>query len=221
MSLRNDMTLSYWNERWNDDNIGWHKTDVNPALAENIAALKNGRSTIKVFVPLCGKSVDMKWLYNNGHTIIGVEGCSKAIETFFTENNLKYERQNNLYSTSDERLKIYNMNLYDCDVKILGEMDAIWDRGSFVAINYTDRHKYVAFMRNLCNKETRYLLDTLVYDTTVYGGPPVCATRDDIQKLFSEWAHIEQVYHSDEINSKWRSKGLKSFDRYTYLLIPN
>lgn len=218
MSLRDDMTLSYWNERWNNDNIGWHKTDVNPALIQNIDALTNGKSEIIVFVPLCGKSSDIKWLYDLNHTVIGVEGSTMAIEAFFSENNLKFERNNNLYSTLDKRVKIFNMNLFDCDVKLLGKLDAIWDRGSFVAINFSERSKYVTLMRSLFNEHTRYLLDTLVYDTTVYGGPPLCVTTEDVNRLFSNWAQFDIVYQSDEMNEKWQSKGLKSFTRNTYLI---
>lgn len=42
----------------------------------------------RVFVPLCGKSLDMIWLAQQGHEVIGVELSPVAVEDFFRENGL-------------------------------------------------------------------------------------------------------------------------------------
>ncbi|CAD5115320.1 unnamed protein product [Dimorphilus gyrociliatus] len=220
-TLKDDMSLSYWTERWENGKTGWHRNDINPGLVDNVEKLLNGRSQVKIFFPLCGKSMDMKWMYDQGHTIIGVEGFSKAIEEFFKENDLEYTKEGSVYSTNDKRLIIHNRDLYDCNVELLGKVDAIWDRGSFVAINYSDRPKYISLMQSFCTRETRYLLNTLVYDTSLFSGPPLCATKDDINNLVSSWATIEKVYETDELNDRWRAIGLKSFIREVFLIIPN
>ncbi|MPC79199.1 Thiopurine S-methyltransferase [Portunus trituberculatus] len=37
----------------------------------------------RVLVPLCGKSPDMRWLYDRGNTVVGVEGAEKPVKEFF------------------------------------------------------------------------------------------------------------------------------------------
>ena len=46
---------------------------------------KNGH----VFVPLCGKSVDMLWFAKQGLDVIGIELSEIAVTQFFAENDLQ------------------------------------------------------------------------------------------------------------------------------------
>ena len=34
------------------------------ALAQHLGAMLNGRNGVKIFFPLCGKAVDMKWYFD-------------------------------------------------------------------------------------------------------------------------------------------------------------
>ena len=43
-----------------------------------------------VLVPLCGKSLDMLWLAEQGYTIVGLEMVKHAVEAFFIENHLDF-----------------------------------------------------------------------------------------------------------------------------------
>ncbi|VDI07634.1 Hypothetical predicted protein [Mytilus galloprovincialis] len=50
-----------WNERWKNRNIGFHKDHINLMLEKHVKRLVNNRENIKIFIPLCGKSLDIKW----------------------------------------------------------------------------------------------------------------------------------------------------------------
>ena len=39
----------------------------------------------QIHVPLCGKSLDMVWLAEHGHTIIGTELAEIAVDQFFAD----------------------------------------------------------------------------------------------------------------------------------------
>ena len=54
--------------------------------------LTGGSKSVRFFLPLCGKSTDLIHLYNEGHTVTGVEGVPFVVEQFFRENNLEYEK---------------------------------------------------------------------------------------------------------------------------------
>ena len=54
--------------------------------------LTAGSKSVRFFLPLCGKAGDLLHLYNEGHTVTGVEGVPFVVEQFFRENKLDYEK---------------------------------------------------------------------------------------------------------------------------------
>lgn len=76
------METGFWHERWRNKQIGFHKEVPNAYLTtywQDLDAPKD----CQVFVPLCGKSLDMIWLAARGHQVIGVELSEIAIREFF------------------------------------------------------------------------------------------------------------------------------------------
>ena len=52
-----ETTLTDWAQRWVDGRTGWHKTTPNATLQKYFP-----KGISRVFVPLCGKTVDLIWL---------------------------------------------------------------------------------------------------------------------------------------------------------------
>ncbi|MFB6260858.1 MAG: thiopurine S-methyltransferase, partial [Thiohalorhabdaceae bacterium] len=82
------MDREFWLERWRSQRLGWHREEVNPHLADFWDRMPIGGNA-RVFVPLCGKSVDMKWLANRGHPVVGVEISDQACREFFADHGLE------------------------------------------------------------------------------------------------------------------------------------
>jgi len=59
------MQHEYWENKWKTNDIKFHLPEANALLVEYFTSLPKG----KVFVPLCGKSIDMKWLLLQGHEV--------------------------------------------------------------------------------------------------------------------------------------------------------
>ncbi len=72
--------------------IGFHQTDFNARLMQHWPALGLPLGA-RVFVPLCGKSRDMLWLVGAGHSVVGVELSSTAVEAFFAEAGAPHSRR--------------------------------------------------------------------------------------------------------------------------------
>ncbi|XP_061196137.1 probable thiopurine S-methyltransferase [Saccostrea echinata] len=81
-----------WFKAWDENDIGFHRDNIDPFLSKYIDRLINGRKNIKIFIPLCGKTVDIEWLWELGHTVIGVELARKALEEFPEEHSISYIR---------------------------------------------------------------------------------------------------------------------------------
>ena len=61
-----------WQQSWRDRKTDFHQKIVSPHLVRFWSSLGLAASD-RVFVPLCGKSLDLLWLAQQGHTVIGVE----------------------------------------------------------------------------------------------------------------------------------------------------
>ncbi|KAK7495851.1 hypothetical protein BaRGS_00012841 [Batillaria attramentaria] len=136
-----------WIKEWNDGNITFHKTYIHPLLEKYLDKMMNGRENMKIFFPLCGKALDMKWLADKGHTVVGVEAAQKAIEEFFTEQGLNYTTEDapacngKLFQSEDKRLRLYCCDFYGFSQDVEGQFGGIWDRAALEAINRQDRRK--------------------------------------------------------------------------------
>ncbi len=103
-----------------------------------------------------------------------------AIQEFFTENNMEYKKDEieaihgSLYKNMDERLRLYCCDLYDFSSEFESGLQAVWDRGSIIAVNKEDRRKYIEVLRSVCAENARYLVEIFHYDKTKYNGPPHC-----------------------------------------------
>ncbi|KAF7648780.1 hypothetical protein LDENG_00151860 [Lucifuga dentata] len=185
------MMLGEWEEHWKENKIGFHQPHVNKMLESNIDKVLAGRKGVRFFIPLCGKAVDMKWLADMGHSVVGVEIAEKAIREFFEENNMTYNEEPlpaipgaKLYKSSEGNISLYHCDLFSFSSSIEGQFGAIWDRGSLVAINPKDREKYASLIISLMAKDCRYLLDTLLYNPKLYKGPPFFVPDEQLHSLF-------------------------------------
>ena len=78
------MDPTFWLDRWQRADIGFHQGAAHHFLARHWGELHVPRGA-SVFVPLSGKSLDMVWLADQGHDVLGVELSELAVEQFFAE----------------------------------------------------------------------------------------------------------------------------------------
>lgn len=192
-----------WLERWREGRIGWHEEDGNASLKKHWHA-----SGKRVLVPLCGKTVDMLWLEEQGNSVVGVELSELAVRAFFEENGLAYTvREGRLpaYSAVERDVTIYCGDLFDFDE---GGFTGWYDRGALVATTAERRPAYAAHIDALLAPGAARLLITLEYDDAIATGPPFSISRDEILRY---WPDMEAIDRYDDIDNgppKFREAGL-------------
>ena len=200
-------TEEYWTDRWKEGKTGWHREEVHNILIKYVDELTGGRSNLRVFLPLCGKSVDMLWLADQGHIVVGVELAKQAIEGFFTENNLTFTLESVKMAASGEPAEVYKckekkITIFCCDLFTIkdddvgGKFDAIWDRGSLSAIVpfAEDRGKrYTKKMHSLLAKDGNYMLESHYYEVDRGGKPPASISDDLRNELYGEDFDIKEL----------------------------
>lgn len=125
----------------------------------------------RVLVPLCGKTPDLRWLYERGNTVVGIDGVEKLIKEFFAAHSdlshtVEEQDFGKLYKTTDERLQIYVCDIKKIPAGTLGEFDAVFDWGAYSGIHKDDRTKYAEITRSLLKEDFRYFLEVC------HDGPP-------------------------------------------------
>ncbi|MYH89513.1 MAG: thiopurine S-methyltransferase, partial [Gammaproteobacteria bacterium] len=86
------MEPEFWHQRWSENRLGFHQQKINSRLRKFWPGLGIPRGT-GVFVPLCGKSLDMLWLAEQGYRVLGIELSRAACEAFFVENGIAYRAE--------------------------------------------------------------------------------------------------------------------------------
>ncbi|XP_074998904.1 thiopurine S-methyltransferase isoform X1 [Calonectris borealis] len=219
------VTEEEWLQRWEMSNIGFHKEQGHPLLRKYLDVLLNGRSGLRIFFPLCGKAVEMKWLADVGHSVVGVEVSEQALKQFFAEHSLPYCEEpvpeisgaKKLQSTSGN-ISLYCCSIYDLSSSIVGKFDGVWDRGALVAVNPCDRQRYVSLMITLMEKNSSYLLVTVSYDPNKHKGPPFYVPESEIKSLFGNHCEIKCLQKVDDFSDKHRQWGLDYFLEVLYIL---
>ncbi|XP_068603376.1 probable thiopurine S-methyltransferase isoform X2 [Brachionichthys hirsutus] len=219
------VSLAEWEQRWHDNRTTFHLPEVHWLLKANIDKVINGRTGIRFFFPLCGKAVDMKWLADMGHSVVGVEISEKAIRQFFEENNMTYSEEPvpaipgaMVYKNSEKNISIYQCDIYSFSSSIDGQFQGMWDRGGLVAINPKDREKYAALLTSLMAKGCRYLLLTLSYNAELYAGPPFSVQHEQVQSLFGTSCDLELLYSEEGMPDRRQKWGLDHLSEDMYLI---
>jgi thiopurine S-methyltransferase len=212
--------LSFWNARWETGATRWHKTHPHPSLQQYLddKILSNfPGGGARVLVPLCGKSVDLKYLAQKRKVakVVGVDGIYKAAKEFAKENpdldltDSAAEKVGSFRRLEGLSMEFLIGDFFDVDqVATGGSFDAVWDRGALVAVKPDLRDAYVQKLGELLNSDSKVLLSTYVRPNgDVTSGPPFSIDEAEVRKLFEGRPWVASVElldsHSAIAMEKW------------------
>lgn len=177
------MDLSFWHERWEQRQIGFHEGKPNDLLVRH-AGLLDGRD--RVLVPLAGKTVDMLFLASRGHDVVGVEVVELACRAFFDDNGLPLvmEARPPFRVFGGGGVALWCGDMFEATPELLGTFDAVWDRAALVALDPATQRRYVGMLRALLKPGGRVLLVTFAYDQSKLPGPPWSIDEALVRALF-------------------------------------
>lgn len=215
------MDPDFWHERWTRDEIGFHQRDFNEHMQAFIGRL-GLRLGEHIFVPLCGKSLDLIWLMRQGYRVTGVEISPRAVRDFFSEHRLEHRitelPDGQVFEAAG--LQIFCMDFFALEAGRLPQIDAVYDRAALVALPRDMRQAYAVHLTSLMPPGAPILLVTLEYPEAEMSGPPFPVTSREVQELFGACFDIEQVHSQDclEREPRFREKGLTELVERVQLL---
>lgn len=174
------MEHHFWHERWQRDEIGFHRSEIHWALKAHWDAIADG-SKADVLVPLCGKSLDMRWLRQRGHRVIGNELSGKAVSEFYSEWGREPLRtaQGRLNHWQADNIEIYEGDFFAYEPAV--PFDLFYDRAALVALPQNTRQGYLHHLADCLSGQGRGLLITLEYSQNQMDGPPFSVTFEELK----------------------------------------
>ena len=183
------MDPKFWLDKWSSNQIGFHEDKVHNLLIANWNSL-GGKADDKVFVPLCGKSLDLLWLQERHNYVVGVEISEIAAISFFEEQGVNFTKtERGEYSIfSNDGIQIFCGDIFKIPSSQFGVFDLIYDRASLVALSPSDRLQYEKLLNKITRKKSRILLITVDYDPKLLSPPPHRLRDIHLQKIYaSNW----------------------------------
>lgn len=217
------MEPDFWIERWRRGEIGFHQMTGNDLLVKHWPSLKVEPES-GVFVPLCGKTVDMMWLAAQGHSVIGAELSPLAVEDFFRENGLKASRREvgafTVYSAG--QISIWCGDVFELPREAMQGVAAVYDRAALIALPADVQVRYAQIVGSLLPTGTPILLVSLTYPDGAIAGPPFSTPRDQVQRLFAATHDIALLEERDGLpgSPPMRERGVSRLDEAVYVLRP-
>ncbi len=211
----------HWLDRWEQNRIGFHEDSVNRYLQKYLPQFGLPDGAV-IFLPLCGKAHDIRWVAEQGYEVIGIDISRIAIEAFFDENELEYERVDSdrfgVYSSG--RISLLQGDFFDLSDDDLGACSLVYDRAALIAMERPERPRYYDHMLSIMPAASSMLLITLDYDQAEMTGPPFAVPTAEVHQHYADSFDIRELESSSIIDERprWRKVGLTALTESVFRL---
>lgn len=214
------MEPSFWQQRWQENKIGFHLDKVNPLLIKYADKMQLGPGQ-QVFVPLCGKTQDLLWLAEQGYRVLGIELSQLAVDAFFAENNLSpYEvKKDGLIFYQAGLITLICGDFFQLTNSQMVNVAAVYDRAAFIALPEEMRPGYSQYLNSLCPSQPR-LLVTLEYEQPEMAGPPFAVLESEVSQDYAAGFSLNCLERNNVLaeHGHFAAKGLTALHESVYIL---
>ncbi len=216
------MEKQFWEQKWEAQELGFHLSFVHPILKRNLAAY-DLPDAATVFLPLCGKTLDIGWLLEQGLRVVGVEFSELAVGQLFESLGVSPD----VSPWGDGQvwrhgaLTVFQGDFFALTADDLGDVALVYDRAALVALPAAMRERYAAHLARV-TKGAPQLLITFEYDQDRMDGPPFAVPADEVARLYGNSYSLECLSRKDVIGNQpaFRERGLDRFEEIASRLTP-
>ena len=208
------MNADFWHNLWNKNEIGFHNNNVNELFLKNFSQLELKENS-RVFIPLCGKTVDIKWLLDNGYRVVGIELNENAVKELFDYLKLeaRVKKIGSLTLYTAKNIDIFVGDFFELTKSILEKVDAIYDRGAIVALPSEMRKRYTSRLSILTDTAPQLII-TYEYNQNLMDGPPFSVIESDLKNYYEDNYDIKLL-------EKIRPNGFIKLDMFETVFLLN
>lgn len=205
------MLPDFWHERWERGETAFHRDRVNEDLERHAGWLLDGGAH-RVLVPLCGKTLDLAWLADRGHEVVGVELSPIAARAVFSAQGVTPEvtEEGPLVRYRHGSLTVLCGDVFEVRPDHVGPIDRVWDRAALIALPTALRARYAPRIRALTQPGALVLQTTIEYPPCDKEGPPFSVDEDEVRRLYhgAEVTLAERRDATAGIRPAWAEAGM-------------
>lgn len=161
----NSFDQSYWDQRYQNNEIGWDLNQVSPPLKQYIEQCTN--TDLRILIPGAGNAHEASYLLEQGFNDVTIVDIAPTVV-----DRLQKQFQNNPH------IQIILGDFFT----LSGKYDLILEQTFFCALSPFLRPQYVAKMYDLLH--TNGKLVGLLFDKEFEGGPPFGGKKEAYEMLF-------------------------------------
>lgn len=213
------MDANFWHKRWQRQEIGFHLEQVNAHLPRHWPQLVVEAGS-KVLVPLCGKSVDLCWLAQQGFSVLGVELSQCAVEAFFQEQQMtpqvRAEGDFQVYQCG--LIELWCGDFFALSAEHVSQCAAFYDRAAMIALPENMRRSYIEHLQRILPASCQGLLVTLEYEQSLRQGPPFAVLEAHVGAAYGAPWQLEMLAREDVLQDSWSflQSGIPSLHEAVY-----
>jgi len=179
------MNHDFWKNRWVANEIGFHLPEAHEWLVNYISKLNLSKGS-RIFLPLCGKTLDIHWLLQQGYRVAGCELVEMAIQQLFDELKVKptVTAIGAIKRYSAANIDVYVGDVFELTAGMLGHVDAIYDRAALVALPKDIRARYTQHLMAITQRAPQLVI-CFEYDTSLHAGPPFSVSADELREHYA------------------------------------
>ncbi|AZD30923.1 thiopurine S-methyltransferase [Pseudomonas chlororaphis] len=216
------MQPEFWHKRWEQNQIGFHLSEVNPYLQRYWPQLELAPGS-RVLVPLCGKSLDLSWLASQGHQVLGIELSEKAVQDFFSEQQLqpRVSLRGGFTVYEYGPIQLWCGDFFALQATDVADCQALYDRAALIALPPEMRERYAAHLQSILPQGCQGLLITLDYDQALMAGPPFAVLDDEVKALLGKRWQLRVEEERDILGESWKflQGGVTRLEERVYRLL--
>lgn len=180
------MDADFWKARWEKGEIAFHEREANPFLVKYFKELSLAKGS-RVFVPLCGKTLDIAWLLSHGYRVAGAELSEIAVKGLFAGLGVvpKISEIGRVSRYRAQNIDIFLGDLFDVTREMLGPVDAIYDRAALVALPKEMRDRYTEHLVEISDNAPQLVI-AYEYDQSMVNGPPFSVSQDEVRRHYTD-----------------------------------
>ncbi|WP_109441385.1 thiopurine S-methyltransferase [Acinetobacter haemolyticus] len=192
------MQHDFWHNKWQTNNIGFHLDQPHTLLTQYLSSL-NLNKNARIFVPLCGKSLDLAWLIDQGYHVIGIDLSPVAIQDLIVELDLNFKeiQMGRLTYYQHAQIELFTGDFFELTAEQLGKIDAIYDRAALIALPEHMRSAYTQHLLQITNHAPQLLI-SLEYDQSLLAGPPFSVPEYELTVYYANHYDIKLLASNTE-----------------------
>lgn len=193
------MKHEFWHDKWQKNEIGFHLNQPHSLLVKYIDSLNLEKNT-RIFLPLCGKSLDIHWLLAQGYHLIGIDLSPIAIEELISELAIPFTERKleKLTHYHHPQIDLFVGDFFELTSSNIGKIDAIYDRAALVALPEEMRTDYAQYLMQISNQATQLLI-SFEYDQSAMAGPPFSISPQQLKDYYSKQYQLQLLDSQTEL----------------------